>query len=115
MLFAELTSGSILSGDSLGELGKPAEKVGAEAANDLLQQLRSDAPVDRHLSDQAVVFMALACGRSAIRATRLTLHTTTCVHVAQELTGARFVVEEHPSGSVSVLCEGIGLRNRFMG
>jgi len=115
ILFAELSSGCILSGDSLGKLGKPAEKVGVEAAEGLLRQLRSGAPVDEHLGDQLVVYMALARGRSVIKATQLTLHTATCVHVAQEITGAKFGVDGHHSEPATITCQGIGFRNRFLG
>lgn len=114
ILFAELSSGGILSGDSLGELGKPAEKVGAQAAEDLLRQLRSGVPVEKHLGDQVVVYMALADGRSVIRTTQLTLHTTTCACVAEEITGAKFVVDGRLSGPATITCEGIGLRTRFL-
>lgn len=114
IVFAELSSGSILSGDSLGELGKPAERVGVEAAEELLEQLRGGSPVDKHLGDQVVLYMALARGSSVINTTQLTLHATTCMHVAEKITGARFAVEGRLSGPATIRCEGFGLENRFL-
>ena len=44
---------------ALGARGKPAEKVGQEAAADLVNFYTSGAPVDRHLADQIVLYLAL--------------------------------------------------------
>lgn len=55
---------------ALGERGKPAERVGEDAADELLRFLERGAesnepapPIERHLADQLVVFLALAGGR----------------------------------------------------
>ncbi|QSW99995.1 RNA 3'-terminal phosphate cyclase [Haloterrigena alkaliphila] len=61
---------------ALGERGKPAERVGedaADAANRFLDREGADAsapapPVDRHVADQLLVFLALAGGRLRIPA-----------------------------------------------
>lgn len=47
---------------ALGERGKPAEDVGAEAAEEALSFAECPAPVDRHLADQLLLFLALAGG-----------------------------------------------------
>jgi len=41
----------ILGSDSLGELGKPTERVGWEAASNLIQQLAAVSPGDKLLVD----------------------------------------------------------------
>ena len=74
VLWAETSTGGIISGDALGERGKPAEKVGRDAAADLVGQLRARAPIDRHLGDQLIIWMAVAKGPSAIRSAEITLH-----------------------------------------
>ncbi|MFP8951871.1 RNA 3'-terminal phosphate cyclase [Natrialbaceae archaeon A-arb3/5] len=48
---------------ALGERGKPAERVGEDAADAANRFLETDAPVDRHMADQLLVFLALAGGR----------------------------------------------------
>ncbi|WP_137289003.1 RNA 3'-terminal phosphate cyclase [Natronorubrum halophilum] len=59
---------------ALGERGKPAERVGEEAAaaaNRFLDRGGGDErspPVDRHMADQLLVFLALAGGRVRIPA-----------------------------------------------
>ena len=111
ILFAKSKEGAIIGADSLGELGKPAEKVGTEAAEELLRQLRSGAPVDKHLADQLIVYMSLADGRSTIRTSELTLHALTCIHLSEKMVGARFKVEGKEGASSTVICDGIGLEN----
>ena len=110
ILVAELSSGGIISGDALGTLGKPAEKVGEEATQALIEQLRTHAPVDRHLGDQLVIWMALAKGTSVIRVSELTLHTMTCIKVVQNLVNAGFEVEGEAGKSATITCQGIGFQ-----
>jgi len=112
ILVAELSSGGIIAGDSLGERGKPAEEVGTEAAQGLIEQLERRAPVDRHLGDQLAVWMGLAKGTSAIRVCELTLHTLTCVEVIQRIAGARFTVDGEKGKPATITCQGIGLENK---
>ena len=111
ILFAKSKQGAILGADSLGELGKPAEKVGKEAADELLRQLMAEAPVDRHLADQLIVYMSLADGRSTIRTSELTLHALTCIHLSEKMVGAKFKVEGEEGAPSTIMCEGIGLKN----
>jgi len=109
-LLAKFTTGAILGSDSLGERGKPAETVGQEAASILVDELASGAPVDRHMCDMMIPYMAVAEGRSEIQVSEITTHTLTNIKVAETLTGAKFKVEGelgHP-GTVSV--EGIALK-----
>jgi len=112
ILVAELSSGGIVAGDSIGERGKPAEEVGTEAAQELTEQLERRAPVDRHLGDQLAVWMGLAKGTSVMRVCELTLHMLTCVEVIQRIVGARFTVDGEKEKPATITCEGIGLENR---
>jgi RNA 3'-phosphate cyclase len=112
ILVAELSSGGVLTGDSLGERGKPAEEVGVEAARKLIGQLESRAPVDRHLGDQLAVWMGLAKGTSVIKVSELTLHMLTCIEVIQRVVGARFTVEGEKGSVATIRCQGISLENR---
>ena len=66
---------------SLGERGKPAEKVADEAVDELLAYLDSAALVDVHCADQIVLPLALAEGPSEYTAQRISLHLTTNVAV----------------------------------
>jgi len=77
---------------SLGEIGKPAERVADEAVDELRFYMRSDAPVDRRLCDQLVLYMALANGRSSIRTEKLTMHAHTNMWVIEQFLPVRFEV-----------------------
>ena len=58
-----------------------------------------------------IIFMALAEGTSQVRTGALTLHTQTAIWLAQQLTNAKFEVEEESSGTVTTMiirCQGIG-------
>ncbi len=80
--------------DSLGERGKPAERVGKEAAESLTRTIQSGASVDEHLSDQILLFMALANGKSSVTAPRLTGHTRTNIEIIRKFLPAKFSLTE---------------------
>ncbi len=90
---------------SLGERGKPAEKVGEEAARELKQVLDSPATVDKHMADQIIPYMALAKGESAIIAPELTDHTKTNIWVTGKFLDVKFDIKEI-GGGVRISCRG---------
>jgi len=69
---------------SLGAIGKRAEKVGEEATKDFLEYLSIDAAVEPHLSDQLVLYMALAKGKSRYTASKITRHLLTNIWVINQ-------------------------------
>jgi RNA 3'-terminal phosphate cyclase (ATP) len=62
---------------TLGERGKPAERVADEATDALLTFLTCRAATDSHLADQLVLLMALAPGRSILTTARISQHLLT--------------------------------------
>lgn len=113
ILFAKLLPKGVMGSDGLGEIGKPAERVGWEAASTLIKQLATTSPVDKFLGDQLIVYMALARGRSTIKVSELTLHATTCIAVSEIITGARFEVVGSQGEPATITCEGAGLTNKY--
>ncbi|MDN5308619.1 MAG: 3-terminal phosphate cyclase [Methanolobus sp.] len=85
---------------SIGKKGLPAEKVGAMAAGEMLQDLRSDAAVDRHLADQLIPFMGLA-GSGSLTTVGLTEHTSTNIWVTEQFLDVKFGMEKR-NGSVEI-------------
>jgi len=83
-----------IGSDSLGERGKRAEDVGEEAANRLIKQMETKAPVDRFLADQILPFMALI-GNSKIKASEITSHCRTNIYTIEEFFGKIFEVDEN--------------------
>ena len=82
-----------LGADALGELGKKAEIVGKEAAENLIKEIESKAPVDRHLADQILPFMALTKG-SKIKVSSITNHCRTNMYIIEQFLGKIFEVNE---------------------
>jgi len=78
---------------SLGELGKPAEQVAKEAAQDLLAYLQGDAAVDRYLADQLVLPLALAGGPSQFTTEMVTQHLLASAWVVNQFLPGRVRVE----------------------
>jgi RNA 3'-terminal phosphate cyclase (ATP) len=106
VLWVETSTGGRLAGDALGAPGKLAERVGREAAARLLAQLSTGAPIDIHLSDQLIIWLALAQGRSRIKATKLTLHAVTAIKVTEMLTGSKFKISGEIGTPGTIQCEG---------
>jgi RNA 3'-terminal phosphate cyclase (ATP) len=67
---------------ALGARGKRAEEVGREAAEEFLAHHATGAPVDPHLADQLVLYLALARGESRIATSRITSHLETNLRIA---------------------------------
>jgi len=109
-LLAKFSNGTILGSDSLGERGKPAEAVGADAATKLIAELASKAPVDRHMGDILIPYMTVAEGRSTIQVSEITMHTLTNIKVAEMVADVQFGVEGelHHPGRITV--DGIALK-----
>jgi RNA 3'-terminal phosphate cyclase (ATP) len=76
---------SVLGGDSLGAKGKPAEKVGEEAARKLLEDLETGRGLDRHASDMMITYAAVACGKSLLGGSRLTMHAWTNLYIVRRI------------------------------
>jgi len=107
-LWAETEQGAILGASSLGRLGKPAEQVGREAAETLVKQLRTGCAVDRHLTDQLVLYLALAAGKSEITSAELTLHALTNITLVKQILGVEFEVDGQRGQPGRIGVEGLG-------
>jgi len=94
VLWAKTDSGVTLGGDAIGELRKPSETVGQEAAQNLFRELEAQATVDAHLADMLVPYVALAEGDSVYLTRSMTDHLDTNIWLAQEILGVKFNVEQ---------------------
>ena len=81
-----------LGGDALGEKGRRAEDVGKEAAEKLLKEIESKAPVDSHLADNLIPFLALFGGK--INVSKITNHTLTNIYVCEQFLDNKFEVDK---------------------
>ncbi|WP_373468445.1 RNA 3'-terminal phosphate cyclase [Acidianus infernus] len=73
---------SVMGSDSLGEKGKRAEKVGEEAASKLIEDLKTNAGVDRHMSDMLMLYASLYKGK--FTGAMLTMHARTNAEIIRK-------------------------------
>ncbi|MHC3436895.1 RNA 3'-terminal phosphate cyclase [Natrialbaceae archaeon A-gly3] len=73
---------SLAGFSALGERGTPAERVGEDAADAANRFLEGEAPVDEHLGDQLLVFLALAGGQ--VRIPTVTAHVRTSLALLED-------------------------------
>ncbi len=94
VLWAETDFGAILGADSIGELRKPSEAVGKEAAEKLHDEILAEPTVDVHLADMLIPYVALSRGKSVFLTRLLSDHLKTNIWLAEELLGVRFAIEK---------------------
>jgi RNA 3'-phosphate cyclase len=109
VLRARTDQGALIGADGLGERGKPAEAVGREAGEALVEELRTGMFLDRHMGDMIVPYMALAEGVSKVSVSQLTQHTLTNIMVAESLAGVRFEVQGRRGEPGTIKVKGCGL------
>jgi RNA 3'-terminal phosphate cyclase (ATP) len=98
-----------MGSSALGERGKPAERVGEEAAISLVEQIGTYSAVDMYTADNLVLWCSLASGESVYSMSGKTLHTETAVEIARIFTEADITLEERADGTSLLRCRGIGL------
>jgi RNA 3'-terminal phosphate cyclase (ATP) len=94
LIYSASDFGPYVGGDSIGEIGKRAEAVGAEAAERYLESALVQAPVDPFLADMLVLPLALARGKSKYRVARVTEHLRTNLQVASQIVGCKYGIEQ---------------------
>ena len=100
---------SVLGACAIGELGKPSEKVGEEAAASMVASVSSGAALDKNMVDQMVPFMALARDKSVVTVEEVTEHAKINMSVVEAMLGVEFVINEN-SRTISV--DGIGYQRK---
>ncbi|MBN1659977.1 MAG: RNA 3'-phosphate cyclase [Anaerolineae bacterium] len=106
-LFLWAESEQALAGfTSLGQRGKPAEEVAADAVTELLAYLESGAALDCHLADQLVLPLALASGPSRFTTERVTNHLLTSAWVVNLFFPRRVRVEGQEGSPGACYVEG---------
>lgn len=106
VLWAETENGAILGSNALGEKGKPAERVGEEAAESLIRQLETGRAVDRYLTDQLVPYLALAQEKSEISSAEITSHAVTNAKLAEEILNTEVEVRGETGKPGKILVQG---------
>lgn len=105
-----LQNGSILEADALGEKNLPAVKVGELAAKKFLEEFALQSPVDSHLGDQLLPFLAVANGTSEISVTKLTQHMLSNIKVIESFLPTKIQVIGELGEKAAIIVQGIGLK-----
>jgi RNA 3'-phosphate cyclase len=86
---------AIIGTDNLGKMGKRAEDVGKEAAQELLKEQKSQAALDKHLADQILPYLALASGKSQVTVSEITDHCKTNIWVIEQFIEKKFKLKDN--------------------
>ncbi len=92
---------------AFGQLGKTAEQVASEAAQEAKRYLVTSAPIGPHLADQLLLPMALGAGGRFVTTT-LTPHATTNIAVIRQFLDVAITVMPAGDGLYAVTVPGAG-------
>jgi RNA 3'-terminal phosphate cyclase (ATP) len=101
-IWAETDSGCLLGADDAGARGRSSESIGRHVAQTLLEDLAAGATADRYLSDQMIIYGALASGTTEYITPSFTEHVDANLWLVEKF-GAR----THVDGN-TVHIDGIG-------
>jgi len=93
VLVSSVDQSCFLGADSIGARGKPALRVGSEAAWRFTNVFLTGACVDPHLADMLAPLLCLAKAPSSILTSEVTEHLRTSLYVAQRFVSASYSVE----------------------
>ena len=94
------TKPKILGADCLGERGKPAEQVGKEAANKLIQEIKSNVDLDERAVDQLLPYIAMTGGKFKCR--HLSNHAMTEMWLIKKFIDINFDIEKNEIYEIEV-------------
>jgi RNA 3'-terminal phosphate cyclase (ATP) len=93
-LWAETDTNAILGADAIGELRKPSETVGKEAAEKLTNEITAKPTVDTHLADMLIPYMALAKGTSVYLTQTVSEHLEANIWLTEKMLNVKFTVKK---------------------
>jgi RNA 3'-terminal phosphate cyclase (ATP) len=93
ILVSSIGTAYFMGADSIGARGKPAVKVGAEAAGHFARIYTRGATVDPHMADMLAPLLFLAKGPSSLLTSDVTEHLRTSLHIARQFIPADFTIE----------------------
>jgi RNA 3'-terminal phosphate cyclase (ATP) len=88
-VWMETDSGAVIGSDRAGKLGRRSEEIGRYVADNLLDDMKTGATVDRYVADQLIPFCAVACGASEYVIPSVTEHVETNLWLVEKIPSAR--------------------------
>ncbi len=98
---------SLAGFSSIGERGKPSERVAEEVVVRFLAHDTSGCAIDRFLADQLLLPMALAGGQSEMTVSEISQHLLTNAHIIRRFTDAQITIDGEKGEPGTVLVQGI--------
>jgi RNA 3'-terminal phosphate cyclase (ATP) len=92
---------SLAGFSELGKRDRSAEEVADALCRQWLRFEEGTGSVDKHLADQVLLYMALACGDSLLTTEEVSSHLTTNIEIIQQFLPVRFRIDPK-NGSVKV-------------
>jgi len=86
---------TVIGTDNLGKLGKSAEEVGKQAAEEFLKEGKSNASLDKYMADQILPFMALSPDKSLVSVSKITEHCKTNIWVIEKFLDGKFQIKNN--------------------
>lgn len=100
-LWAKSGTGAIISsGTVLGEKGTPSEKVGQEAAENIITYIKNDIPVSKYLSDQLIPLLGYINEPSKLKVLEVTSHAKTNLELIGRFTSREYEIKAHRNYSI---------------
>lgn len=78
---------------SLGERGKPAERVADEAVDAFEAYIKTNAAIDQYLADQLLLPLAFTRGESRLHTSQVTSHLITNAEIIRKFTQTKITIE----------------------
>ena len=95
-LWAHSDTGAIIStGTFLGEKKLSSEKLGYIVAQEMIDYIQNEIPVDKYLSDQLVPLMGYVRKPSSIKVSEITSHTRTNLELIKLFTNREYKISKH--------------------
>ncbi|MEM2760898.1 MAG: RNA 3'-terminal phosphate cyclase [Nitrososphaerales archaeon] len=94
LVYSVSNYGPFIGGDAIGERGKRAEDVGADAAEKFLEAYNSGAPIDKYLADMIVLPLSFTDGKSTLMTNQASQHLLTNLYVISKIVGCKYDVSK---------------------
>jgi len=105
--------GEVLAGfSSLGQKGRPSEKVALEACRQFKEYWDSKSAFEPHLADQIILYLALGRGESRFTVSKVTQHLLTNAWVVRQFLPAKIEIRGRMGGRGEVRIMGCDIKRR---
>jgi RNA 3'-terminal phosphate cyclase (ATP) len=92
-IYAETSLGNRMGSDRAGRPGRSSESIGRYVAERFVEDVKTDAAVDRYVADQLIIYAGLAEGITRYSVPRITEHVETNLWLVEEFLDTRTKID----------------------